>query len=615
VTVNRKHMFLAAVVMLLFAVSGYGADQLEMSKSGITEFFSAFSNVVLSGDSLSLRRLYSRESRNRTGFLSGVPFQGSAPMSLESFREFLENRDFAVKDFRTESDHIIVELGWVLRAGAPPDKWPNRAAMEYYLVSEKGQPALIRPLDLLTRDWQTTETDLFVFHYPASLPADLYQFEMDRMDELSREIQEYLDLRPASKVSVYHAPDAKLCGQLVQQGPGYAYAVVAWNLIVTTAFVNPHEYVHLLTMKNGSFVNAAFSEGLAVALGGGAWYTPEFSVCQARNLLDSPMFLPIAEVMVMDDGAFLGQAEVTYQEAGAFIKYLLERYGWETLAELGSTYDAGESVATAFRRTYGRTLEVEEEQWIQHLRKRPLPRLGLRPEPEAEAVLFLEDPEGDDHGDGSYRYPTDSRFQSGASDLTHFGVRVDAGRVYFEIGLRNLIEPVDNQATGQVFVPAVTIAINRGQGIETGLQRRCLGIDFGGSEGYDLRIDVGRCVQIIDRYDRAFFSSGNVRSEISRQSAGSLEFSLPTELCGRPQDDWSFFVGVYLANDVGTEFLRIIPWFLTPEPRRYGFGCGSNSQVKPRFVDIFVPEGRSQETILSSWSTSVSGRAEVPMVH
>lgn len=610
---DRQHMFSATILTLLVAVAGCGVDQSEISKSDATQFFSVYSDVVRSGDSLSLHSLYSSESRGRPGFLSGVPFQGSGPVSLESFREFLEIRDHEIKKVRTEVDHSIVELDWVLRTGAEPDDWPDRAAMEYYLIFEGGQPVLIHPLDLLTRDWQIFETDLFVFHFPESLPADLYLHEMHRMDELSREIQDYLELKPASKVSVYRAPDVNLCGQLVQQRPSYAYAVMAWNLVVTTAFVNPHEYVHLLTMTDGSFVSAGFSEGLAVALGGGAWYTPEFSVNQARNLLDDPMYLSIAEVMVMDDSAFLRQAEVTYHEAGAFVNYLLDRYGWETLAEFSFTHGAGESVAAAFRQTYGRTLEAEEQQWIHHLRKQPLPWLGLHIDSEAETVLTLDDPEGDDHGDGSYLYPTDDRFQPGAFDLTHFDVRVDTGRVYFEIGFRNLIEPVANQATGHVFVPAVTIVINRSQGIENLLQRRCLGIDFEGSEGYDLRIDVGRCVQAIDRYNRAFFSSSNVRLEISRRSAGSLVFSLPIELCGRPQDDWSFFVGIYLANDVGTGFLRIIPWFLTPQPQPYNIGCGSDPQAKPRFIDILVPDGRSQEKVLSSWRTSPSGRARVPM--
>jgi hypothetical protein len=571
--VDRQYIFFAAILTLLVAVTGCEVDQLDISKSDATQFFSVYSDAVRSGDSLSLHRFYCSESRARPGFLSGVPFQGSGPMSLERFREFLKNRDYEIKKVRTEVDHSIAELDWVLRAGAEPDDWPDRAAMEYYLVPGEGQPALIHPLDLLTRDWQSIETDRFIFHFPPSLPADLYQHEMHRMDELFREIQDYLDLKPASKVSVYRAPDANLCGQLVQQGPSYAYAVVAWNLIVTTAFVNPHEYVHLLTMTDGSFVNAGFSEGLAVALGGGAWYTPEFSVNQARNLLDDAMYLPIAEVMVMEDPAFLRQAEVTYHEAGSFVKYLLECYGWETLAEFSSTYDACESVAAAFQQTYGRNLEAEERQWIQHLRKRPLPRLGLQTEPEADTVLSLEDPEGDDHGDGSYRYPTDDRFQSGAFDLTHFDVQVDTDRVYFEICFRNLIEPVANQATSHVFVPAITIAINRSQGIESRLQRRCLGVDFEGNEGYDLRIDVGRCIQVIDRYNRAFFSSENVRLEISRRSTGSLAFSLPIELCGRPQYDWSFFVGVHLANDVGTGFLRMIPWFLTHQPQPYNIGC------------------------------------------
>jgi hypothetical protein len=612
---KRPIITLAALAIRLTAMSGCETSQVNLSRDHAAQFFESYVDAVRSGDSTAALDHWSPVSRDREGVLTTVPFLGSGLLPFERFGEFLQNRTAEIGEIRRESDYHVVELNWVLSEGAAPDDWPERAEIRYYVGSVRGQPVLINPLDILTRDWQAYETDRFVFHYPRSISTDRFRFEMHHMDELSGAIASYLEIQPESKVSVYRALDASQCGQLIQQPPGYGYAVMAWNLIVTTSFVNPHEYVHLLTMEDGPFVNAAFSEGLAVALGGGAWFTREFSMYQARNLLDDSTYLPISQVMVMDDFAFLEQAEVTYHEAGAFVKYLLDRYGWESLSEFEGTHDQGQSVQAAFRQSFGSSLESEERQWIQYLRDLPLSQVDPHVPSVTESRFVLQDPVGDDHGDGLYRYPTDDRFRDGAFDLTHLGVSHDSSRVYFEIGLREVIEPVTDSTTGRTFFPAVTIAIRREPDGGSSSQRRCLNVRFENDQGYDLKIDVGRSVQLTDRYNRVRFSSGDLRKDATRHADGVISFSLPIELCGRPGDDWAVFAGVYLGNDVGTGFLRLIPWFLTPQSQPFNIGCGSDPQVKALYIDILVPEGRSQETILASYKTSASGQVEVPFIN
>ena len=56
-------------------------------------------------------------------------------------------------------------------------------------------------------------------------------------------------------------------------------------------------------------------------------------------------------------------------------------------------------------------------------------------------ILDVADPEGDDHGPGSYSYPGDAVFNSGNFDITHFQVGEDEESVIFKFDIRG---PVDN---------------------------------------------------------------------------------------------------------------------------------------------------------------------------
>ena len=65
----------------------------------------------------------------------------------------------------------------------------------------------------------------------------------------------------------------------------------------------------------------------------------------------------------------------------------------------------------------------------------PLAAAALRPAAEArgKSVIFkLEDPRGDDHGDGSLVYPLRDDFQPGDLDLLSFSARAEDGGTTFE---------------------------------------------------------------------------------------------------------------------------------------------------------------------------------------
>jgi alpha-amylase/alpha-mannosidase (GH57 family) len=84
-----------------------------------------------------------------------------------------------------------------------------------------------------------------------------------------------------------------------------------------------------------------------------------------------------------------------------------------------------------------------------------VPDLGLTTE-----VLEITDPENDDHGPGSYTYPTDAVFQPGAFDVTSFGVGYDDTNIVFRLTLGGPLENVWDSPNG-VSVQTVDIYIDQ----------------------------------------------------------------------------------------------------------------------------------------------------------
>ena len=83
--------------------------------------------------------------------------------------------------------------------------------------------------------------------------------------------------------------------------------------------------------------------------------------------------------------------------------------------------------------------------------------------PESKTICDLDDPPGDDLGDGDYVYPTDPNFKPGILDLTHFTMQHDNENVYFKLHFKDLAQPGWHPEYGFQLTFA-TIAINTGEG-------------------------------------------------------------------------------------------------------------------------------------------------------
>jgi carbohydrate-binding DOMON domain-containing protein len=177
--------------------------------------------------------------------------------------------------------------------------------------------------------------------------------------------------------------------------------------------------------------------------------------------------------------------------------------------------------------------------------------------PNAKIIYDVSDPEGDDKGDGNYRYPTNPNFREGILDITHFTVSADEKNVYFKLTFRALNDPGWHPEYGFQLTFAA-IAIDRGQ--------RGGGVtDIGGNSRYkvtregmfDRIIYVGGGLRIVGR---TRFNSvlceylpvaEDVKNPLGSVATKTIDFAVPKEYLGEPSAAWKFLVLVGAQDDHG----------------------------------------------------------------
>ena len=583
----------------------------------------SYIKTLRTGHASSIYSFWSKRSRDREGF-DYMHLWIGACIPISEWVNFFQEKDYMyeIKSVRSEKDYYVIDFEWILRDSANIKVEPETHFMRYYVIWEHSQWVLINPIDLLTRDWLSYESDHFIFHYPPNINIEDHILELKCVDQGYREIQHALGITFDDKIGYYKVSTPQECGALVCFPPANGYCVRAlpfrpdaprwFHVVISTSFINLHEVTHLLAPLAGLYsINDAFDEGIAVALGGTTFHTPEVSIIRTRNILNQTEYVPL-EVLLTDKAAFWETPLITYQEAGAFVRFLIDQFGIEKLRKLCNEPEVTEELMNAIHRIYGLTIHELEEQWKTHLLQIDVPEVGYSIPDDAQMVFSMTDPQGDDIGDGDYEYPPDKRFEKGAFDLRGFQVLKDSKHIYFRLKLQNMMRPVKYDSIDEKFVPGAVIAINKGNIGERYLQRRFDGVQLANGKGYDLKLTVGFGVTVTNNFGKVCYSTGNIFHNISKKRENVFEFSFPNDFIGEPARDWQYFVGVGLTGD------RAMLFFGGPMPvykdHKLFISGGNYQSGNPAFIDILLPEGSNQTQLLNNYDATDGRTTVVPMV-
>lgn len=624
---KRHSIYLCALMALLpvlWLACGTGSTSSHFDLKSAEAFMNSYVAALRSGDTSQIRNHWSRTSLERDGFETMHLWVG-ATIHITQWAEFLEDSrmTYRIRQVRSEDDYHVIEFDWVPPAGTSGPSQSASHEMRYYVIWEEGKWVLGNPIDVLTRDWKRHEVEHLVFYYPAEVDIEMHLDEIHFVDVHCGKMLKALNLKIEQKIEYYKAESPRQCGELVSYPPANGYAAIqltsdpdvpSWfDLVASTRFDNAHEVMHVLASKAGiPYVSAAFCEGLAVAYGGTTYQAPELAPVKTKTLIDGPAYVPLAVLLTMPDADFLRASYITYQESGAFVRFLIDTFGIARVRDFYNDIVATGDVNGAAQEAYGCPLDSLETLLRAYLDGVESLNVGTTVPAGAQLVFSMEDPAGDDRGDGDYVYPADDRFCKGAFDLRGFTVLKDSSRVYFRLSLGDLIEPVSYTGGGERFVPGGVVAIKKGNRAHRHLKRVCHGIQFKEGDGFDVKLAAGFGVCITDGFGKVITTSGDISDRLLKASDNVMEFSVPMTAIGEPDETWSYFVGIGLMSDRAMDFFGgPLPAVATSNILISGGNAGHGN---PAFIDVLLPPDIDQSRLLGAYDGASGRLAVVPMI-
>lgn len=227
-----------------------------------------------------------------------------------------------------------------------------------------------------------------------------------------------------------------------------------------------------------------------------------------------------------------------------------------------------------------------------------------------EVLFSSEDPIGDDHGPGSYTYPTDTVFQPGSYDLTTFTVGESGDDLAFEFTVAAPISNPWDSPTGlsiQTFDVYVDVDPGSGTGSRTLIDGRNGALAVG--DGWERAITV-------EGWEPALFTATSDEDiDETLPTFTTLVFGDQSRVVVRlprslfPEGDpstWGYAVAVMSQEGFPSSGVRRVR-DVDLNAQQYRLGGSDGSLNATRIVDLLWPEGGVQEDMLTPASSIASG--------
>ncbi|WP_375486191.1 glucodextranase DOMON-like domain-containing protein [uncultured Jatrophihabitans sp.] len=224
-----------------------------------------------------------------------------------------------------------------------------------------------------------------------------------------------------------------------------------------------------------------------------------------------------------------------------------------------------------------------------------------------KTVLDTADPTGDDHGPGTYQYPTAGDFHDGAFDITRFQVVTKDSTVYLRTTLRDLTPTFGSSLGAQL----LDVYVHQPTGTtSTAATASSRNYTIAPADAWTQRLEVqGFAAPVwVDA------SGGQVGSAavVASQASKTITISVPQSVFGTPTSGWTFTLALTGQDGQGGQDQART---FAPTPQPYNFGvcaaggtaaiCSSDPNTVPKVMDTITPTGVSQATELDPTKGSV----------
>ena len=243
----------------------------------------------------------------------------------------------------------------------------------------------------------------------------------------------------------------------------------------------------------------------------------------------------------------------------------------------------------------------------------------------SKPVVWL-DPSGDDHGPGSYIYPSSEVYRAGTFDLREVSLRSRGANVEVRVRLQAPFDdPWDSRSTGghgfslQQFHLYLDVDGQKGRGLTETLggtrasfaegsawdkvvvlspesRKRTMELVAAASAGWGKRVIVPRSIKV---------RGDTLVATVRRRDLGA-----------RPSPEWRMQALVLAADPfaaAGTMNVQAV----NELPGAHRFGGGTDAACDPNVIDMLVPEGQTQQSVLSygcPWQEGGERSVIIPLV-
>lgn len=213
-------------------------------------------------------------------------------------------------------------------------------------------------------------------------------------------------------------------------------------------------------------------------------------------------------------------------------------------------------------------------------------------------LALIEDPEGDDHGPGSYTYPQDAVFNAGNFDILSFEIAIDEENVIFKFSMRG---PVDNawDSPNGLSLQTFDIYIDAdqdGQGGAALLPGRNLALETPFAWDYAVHVEgwyPGMYIPTSEGIEE--FASPSQFQILADPGQRKVTVRIPKVLLGDNPEDWALAAMVLSQEGFPSGgVMRVRDVLPVAEQWRIG-GGPRESTNHTRVMDLVWPQGGVQE--------------------
>ncbi|HWI70926.1 MAG TPA: glucodextranase DOMON-like domain-containing protein, partial [Baekduia sp.] len=210
-------------------------------------------------------------------------------------------------------------------------------------------------------------------------------------------------------------------------------------------------------------------------------------------------------------------------------------------------------------------------------------------------IATFDDPDGDDHGPGTFQYPLAADFHDGAYDLQQFQVFDGGDTIIFRAKVRDLSPTFGSPLGAQLLDVFVRDPGASSTSTAAPYATRNYTVAAGGA--WSRLIEVQGFGQLYrDPSGTALGTVSISANAISRY----ITFSVPKASLGTPASGWGFTVVLHGQDGFSSDQAR----GFQPVPQDYQFGvcapggsdpiCSADPNTMPKAMDVLTPSGTSQ---------------------